>query len=124
MKLLLLTKLREALVDDEDYERCMKYSWRVAIFQKGMTEYAQRNLPRDGGTRKGQYLHNFILPPPIGFTVDHIDRNGLNCQKSNLRFATKSQQMINVQAKEQYGFRVAETSDNGDCTKGLHAWTG
>jgi hypothetical protein len=41
-------------------------------------------------------MHNFIFGEvPEGYTVDHIDRNGLNNQKSNLRLATKSEQERN-----------------------------
>jgi hypothetical protein len=41
-------------------------------------------------------LHDFILgPAPKGKVIDHIDRNKLNCQKSNLRYATQRENNLN-----------------------------
>jgi hypothetical protein len=89
MKLIPLTQGYEAMVDDEDYLRVIQYKWYVRN-SRGI--YACRTLT---SSKLEIFLHNFILHPPKGFTVDHEDRNGLNCQKYNLRFATRSQQIIN-----------------------------
>jgi hypothetical protein len=40
-------------------------------------------------------LHRFILGAQKGQLVDHEDRNGLNCQKNNIRIATHAQNMQN-----------------------------
>lgn len=40
-------------------------------------------------------LHRFLLQPEDGMSVDHIDGNGLNNQRSNLRLATHGQNMMN-----------------------------
>lgn len=40
-------------------------------------------------------LHRFIINAPFGKFVDHIDGNGLNNQKTNLRLCTNSQNMMN-----------------------------
>ena len=75
------------MVDDADYTELSKYSWYV----KGQGPYyAYRKI-----YYKHQSMHNLLLPPPQGFFVDHIDLNGLNNQRSNLRLATFSQQMMN-----------------------------
>jgi hypothetical protein len=47
------------------------------------------------------YLHRFILDAPLGVEVDHRDGNGLDCRRSNLRIATRSQNAMNVEAKPQ-----------------------
>ena len=86
MKLIPLTRGYEAMVDDDDYEKVNRRSW---FLQPSTCIYAATRM---NGVK---YLHNFIMPPPIGFTVDHIDRNGLNCQRNNMRFATRSQQAAN-----------------------------
>lgn len=96
MKLVPLTRGYEAMVDDEDYDRIMLYKWQSLIVTDNCI-YGVRSTWDKIRKRTGQtiLLHNFIVPPPEGFTNDHIDRNGLNCQKANLRFATKAQQMTN-----------------------------
>ena len=46
------------------------------------------------------FLHRVVAecwhgPRPEGYQVDHIDRNSLNNHYSNLRYVTKSEQMLN-----------------------------
>jgi hypothetical protein len=94
MRIIHLTKGYTAMIDDEDFSLVNQYSWQVRI---ATSLHAKRGV-YDPATQQNrtQFLHNLIMPPPKGFTVDHIDRNGLNCQKSNLRFATRSQQRYNA----------------------------
>ena len=72
-----LTRGREAVVDHEDATRVDRRCWSTNVF-RGIL-YAQ-------GSDKGLVvkLHNFILPPPLGFFTRALDRNYLNCRKSNL----------------------------------------
>ena len=81
-----LTQGHKAMVDEDDYEKVMKYKW-YAHFSKNEFIYA-----RHKGKSESFMLHNFILGCK---GVDHIDRNGLNCQRFNLRIATSSQQSAN-----------------------------
>jgi hypothetical protein len=91
------------LIDDEDYERVLKYSWRIKVVKvKGggrVVKYAQAHSPMLNGKRVTIRMHRLILNAPTGVQVDHIDGNGLNNQKSNLRFATSSENMQNSKAK-------------------------
>lgn len=80
-----------AFVDDEDYERVRGYYWQIKRNKFGETAYAVRRW-WEGGQYKSQLLHNFILGRK-GF--DHVDHNGLNCQKHNLRAASRSQNAAN-----------------------------
>ena len=90
-----------AIVDDEDYDELMKYNWSVITSPaKTKTLYAKRSC-REGGKRVNIYMHNVILPPPDGHTVDHEDRNGLNNQRYNLRFATPRQNSVNCSRPNQ-----------------------
>ena len=91
MKLIPLTKGYKAIVDDEDYDRVRQFNWHVVDSYKML--YARRTIYTP--TKLNLYLHNFIIPPLEGMTNDHRDRNGLNCQKENLRSATLSQQSMN-----------------------------
>lgn len=79
-----------ALVDDEDYERLVKYSWNV-VGAKQSHLYAEHRLP-DG---KNIRLHRLIMNNPKGFIVDHINMNGLDNRRSNLRVCNKSENMRN-----------------------------
>jgi hypothetical protein len=88
---------RVALVDDEDYELVMQYRWFVleAVRASGTRTgpYAQAR-PYDPATRKqsGVYMHKLIT----GWSqTDHINRNGLDNRRRNLRPATTSQNGAN-----------------------------
>lgn len=85
MKKIKLTQNKYALVDDEDFERVNQYKWHCSACGYAMC-------------RKGKhliYMHHSILDIPKGMFVDHINRNGLDNRKSNLRIVTHSQNMIN-----------------------------
>src|SRR4051812_27035801 len=81
-----------ALVDNEDFNRVNKYNWFA--HKSRYTFYVMRNTPiiypNGGEGWTCQSLHRFILNLPPGRfpEVDHIDWNGLNNQKSNLRCVT------------------------------------
>lgn len=82
-----------AQVDDEDYEMLMKFNWSVSISAK--TNYAIWSIIKDG-IHHTIKLHRMIMritDPKV--EVDHLDHNGLNCQKNNLRAGTKSNNQWN-----------------------------
>lgn len=82
-----------ALVDDEDYERLNQFKWFA--HKSYNTYYAQRHTgPRSN--RHLVHMHREVLPTPTGFTPDHINWNGLDNRKDNLRPATGSQQQWNT----------------------------
>lgn len=87
-----LTKGYVAIIDDEDYERVSAYHWCALV--TGDYVYAERGV-RVGGKTTTVLLHRFILQAPDGSLVDHENRNGLDCRKSNLRLCTKSQNNVN-----------------------------
>ena len=87
MKEIPLTKGRVALVDDEDFEYLNQFNWYTYLNPRGYA-YANRQKDRHGTTSTTVAMHNVITNAPKGLKVDHIDFNGLNNQKSNLRIAT------------------------------------
>lgn len=101
MRFISLTKNLFATVDDDDFEELNRYKWHVD--SKG---YAVRNKPRP---RKGNhfiYMHRVVNKTPDNLQTDHIDRNKLNNQKSNLHSVTQTINNYNIGAKG-YGFHKA-----------------
>lgn len=90
MKEIKLTQGKTALVDDSDYDYLNQWKWYAQ--KDRYTYYAVR---RDGKRR--MKMHRVILG--LGYDSnlfpDHIDHNGLNNQRSNLRIATRSQNAAN-----------------------------
>ncbi len=73
------------LVDDEDYEWLSQWKWYSADFNGVMYAFRKR---RGGGS---VYMHREITSAPKGMVVDHLDWDGLNNQKSNLRVVTHAE---------------------------------
>jgi hypothetical protein len=93
VKRIKLTQGKFALVSDEDYEYLNQWGWRANKYHK--TIYAVRSSPRINGKRATIYMHR-VISERIGIkNPDHIDRNGLNNQRNNLREANLSQQKAN-----------------------------
>lgn len=81
-----------AIVDDEDFERCSKIVWRLQRAAGGL-HYAQRT---QHGQKKTLLLHRVVLDAKPGSMIDHVDGNGLDNRKANLRFCTHSQNQMNA----------------------------
>ena len=82
-----LTRGLVALVDDEDFEWLSEYKWCAIprrYMEKNKHWYAVR-----GRSRKLISMHREIMDPPNGLVVAHMDNNGLNNCKSNLRVTTR-----------------------------------
>jgi hypothetical protein len=87
-------------IDKDDLEKVQTRQWYVCV--GGLYIGTHVNI---AGKRKVLYLHNFIMNrltfPGKGTTesVDHINRNGLDNRKSNLRVVSQSVQNTNQRAK-------------------------
>ncbi len=77
-----------ALIDDSDYDFLSKFDWWPNKCSNKI--YAATWL-----NGKNIYMHQLLLPCEISLTPDHINGNGLDNQRFNLRLATHSQQMMN-----------------------------
>lgn len=79
-----------ALIDESDAARVLAHRWSAR--PGGRTVYGQRSVRRPDGVRTKQSLHSFIT----GFAeTDHIDGDGLNNRRSNLREASRGENKRN-----------------------------
>lgn len=107
MKRIPLTQGKYAIVDDEDYGVLLSYSW---VYSDDRTnEYAHTTL-RVGGKKTTVKMHRMIMEAPKGKQVDHMNHNGLDNRKTNLRLCTNSQNQANANVK----------SNSGTGIKGVH----
>jgi hypothetical protein len=89
-----LTLGKYAIVDQEDYERLSRYNWFTRRGKR--TFYAVRAAKRAEG-RKGKVIsmHREILKVRDGLCVDHINHNGLDNRRANLRPASNAENVRN-----------------------------
>lgn len=80
-------------VDDADLEYLNSFKWYA--HRNGNVTYAIRQGAGSRATRKTVFMHREIIAVKRGDIVDHIDRDGLNNQRSNLRLCTRSQNAAN-----------------------------
>ena len=96
MKKIALTRGKYALVDNEDYEYLMQWKWNAQNNSSKYTFYALRTCYDNG--KKTVRMHR-ALCDRYGIEdydeLDHIDRNGLNNQKENLRVSTRGENCHN-----------------------------
>lgn len=85
------------MVDDEDFEVLNRWDWHA--LSKGNHIYAIRAY-RVNGAQKQIYMHSFICKTPKGMLTDHINRNGLDNRKENLRICTRVQNQWNAEKKK------------------------
>jgi len=89
------TKTEIILVDDEDFDELNKYVWRINNFG-----YAYREQWKNNKGKKILMQRQILGKLSIGMVTDHIDRNKLNNQRSNLRICTQSENIFNSPKKK------------------------
>ncbi len=80
-----------AIVDSEDYEMLSRYKWHLASRRK--INYASGRIR--GARGKLFLMHRLIMNTPDGMDTDHINGDGLDNRKSNLRICSHSENMRN-----------------------------
>jgi hypothetical protein len=97
-----------ALIDYKDYDLTF-HKWSPIISPSGVV-YAQRTIS-DRGRQIIVSLHRAVMSHmedrPILSTeiVDHVDSDGLNCQRSNLRIVTPLESSWNTRGRGQSGYK-------------------
>jgi hypothetical protein len=95
MKEIELTNGGVALVDDEDFDDLSKHKW--LSHKEGNTAYAWRH-EKKGFRQYGKVkMHRQILNPKKSEHVDHINGNGLDNRRDNIRVCTAQQNQMNRQ---------------------------
>ena len=80
-----------ALVDAADYDFISQWKWSTS----GKSwRYAKRTIVVDG-KYSAILMHRLLMNASKGMEVDHIDRDGLNNQRSNLRLCTRAENSRN-----------------------------
>jgi hypothetical protein len=86
-----LTRGLHAIVDAEDYEWLNQYKWYAGAAPGHRTFYARTT--RSGG--RVLLMHRMIMHPPKGKVVDHINGNGLDNRRCNLRICSQGENAQN-----------------------------
>lgn len=107
-----LTRGKVAWVSSEDAERILQHRWSARAYHSRTTGepviwYARR-AGKEGEPRT-VYMHRDVMKPPPGMMIDHIDDNGLNNTRENLRICTRGQNAANGRGREskreKWGYR-------------------
>lgn len=93
MKTIPLTKGYSAIVDDEDYELLSQWKWQAHV--RELTVYARRFSRDETGKEQHVWMHRVVNGTPVGMSTDHVNGNGLDNRRNNLRSATHFQNMWN-----------------------------
>lgn len=81
------------MVDDDDFDALNNHNWHAA--KQPNTFYACRTVRVGDGRKKTIWMHRVINKTPSGLKTDHIDGNGLNNSRTNLRSVSHADNMIN-----------------------------
>lgn len=104
MKKIPLSQGQYALVDDADYLSLSKFKWFALKYRKHF--YAGRSATING-KHFTLFMHRLIINTPPGFHTDHINHNGLDNRRRNLRIATPRENGMNrrgLQSNNTSGF--------------------
>ena len=101
MKEIPLTNGLVSTVDDCDYTLLSQYRWYAG--KSKQTYYAMRQTRMFSGQngQRTSRMHHVIMGKPIGgLQIDHIDGNGLNNCRTNLRLVTSRENSQNYHIKK------------------------
>lgn len=85
MKTIKLTQNKYALVDDEDFEYLSQFKW----YYHNRNYAARQQWNKNKKVYENILMHRLILRPKKDELIDHMNFNGLDNRKVNLRICTK-----------------------------------
>lgn len=86
VKTIPLTQGYVAIVDATDYEALAKFRWYALVGPHAV--YAVRCLPRVNGKQATVRMHRVLMNAAAGVQVDHLNGDGLDNRRHNLRVCT------------------------------------
>lgn len=94
MKRIKLTKGKVSIVDDDLFEYLNRFKWHAS--KNGNVFYARRAISMNPGYH-GLYLHHIVIGFPLHKKqIDHINGDGLDNRRKNLRIVTQRQNLSNL----------------------------
>jgi hypothetical protein len=84
-----------ALIDEEDLHIVLGFKWYAAMSSRKFYAFRVR---KKGHEKETPQMHRIIMGNPDG-EVDHINGNGLDNRKCNLRICTRTENMYNRRPK-------------------------
>lgn len=89
-----LTRGMEAIVDLADLPAVSVFNW-AALCTKTGHGYAQRSTTIEGKSTH-ILMHRAIMGAPAGMVIDHLNGNGLDNRRANLRVCSHNDNMKNI----------------------------
>lgn len=117
MKKIKLTQNKYALVDDEDFELLNSVKWFAHKAQRRDVFYAVRNSGKVNGKKTAIYMHRFLMNTPKGMETDHINGDGLDNRRSNLRVVTPVQNHMNSKGIKDTSSKLKGVTFNKRCNR-------
>lgn len=90
-----LSRGQFSIIDSSSMEEVKKYNWYASWSKGGKCFYAVRNFVVSPGKWERISLHSLLLGNKEGFMIDHMNGITLDNRLSNLRHATRSQNVCN-----------------------------
>lgn len=81
-----------AIIDDKDLEMVSSYRWALCSKRYAAAWHNSKTI----------LMHRLILNPPIGLFVDHVNGDGLDNRRSNLRHCDYRQNGANRKPKGRF----------------------
>ena len=80
-----------AVIDDEDVDLISSYRWFLTYGGGNLVKYATAPIRIEVGKWSKLTMHRLIMNAKKGELVDHINHDGLDNRKENLRICTSSE---------------------------------
>lgn len=105
-----LTQDKYTIIDFDDYGLISNYKWYA--HKKGNSFYVNSKIKS-----KTIFLHRVILDPPENMHVDHINGDGLDNRRCNIRIVVHHQNMMNRNKRKDNISKYKGVYKRKDCNR-------